>query len=109
MNGYQYVPAPTGWIDPLGLQRGPVLLGLGHLYRSNESPPLPTAPRNVAIDEVLNIISNYPFENERLPGEWVGVNVPWSMPELSVYCADGYYGDDSHFVDNSGKTRKPKK
>ncbi|WP_174913734.1 hypothetical protein [Burkholderia diffusa] len=60
------------------------------------------------MDEALNSISNYPLENERLPGEWVGVNVPWLMLELGVYCADGHYVSEYHFVDNYGKTCKKK-
>jgi uncharacterized protein RhaS with RHS repeats len=110
INVYAYVKNPIVWIDPLGLQaRGPVLLGMGELYRADIQPPMPTLTRSPATEGLLNDITNLPFPSDHLsPGEWVGVNFNWQMPEL--YCAAGYYEIEglpgASQTDNSGKTCK---
>ncbi|WP_208449110.1 RHS repeat-associated core domain-containing protein, partial [Burkholderia anthina] len=105
MNFYIYVKNPINWTDYLGLQAtGPVLLGMGHLYRSDIFPTMPRVIQNSSMSGVLGEVSNFPWPAPQLPGEWSGVNAPWTLPE--TYCASGYYGDDplSDFqpTDNSG-------
>ncbi len=91
-NAYAYVGGnPVDRIDPLGLQRGPALLGLGDVYRGDVMPPRPQPSRNGAVGDALGEVSNFPWPSDRLPGDWVGVNVPWTMPD--TYCAAGYDGD----------------
>uniref|UniRef100_UPI00158CD631 RHS repeat-associated core domain-containing protein n=1 Tax=Burkholderia cepacia TaxID=292 RepID=UPI00158CD631 len=108
INLYEYVRNPLTWIDPLGLQAsGPVLLGMGHLYRASTTPPLPSIARIGEMNAAWDAISNFPWMNDLLPGEWVGVNVPWSMPNLDRYCADGYYGESPlSKIDNSNGSCK---
>ncbi|NLA21182.1 hypothetical protein GPU89_37615 [Burkholderia cepacia] len=104
INVYGYVRNPLTWVDPLGLQAtGPVLLGMGHLYRTGTTPPLSSIARIGSVGAALDAVSNFPWKNDLLPGEWVGVNVPWLMPNLNRYCADGYYGElQLSITDNSG-------
>ncbi|MBN3812364.1 RHS repeat-associated core domain-containing protein, partial [Paraburkholderia sp. Ac-20347] len=108
MNAYAYVKNPITWTDPLGLQAlGPVLLGMGNLYRADISPPMPTLSRNAPLEGIFGDTSNLAFPSPELPGEWVGVNVPWSMPIIKQYCAKGYFGDSPlSMTDNSGKQCK---
>ncbi|MCA7940280.1 RHS repeat-associated core domain-containing protein [Burkholderia cepacia] len=105
INVYAYVKNPIVWIDPLGLQAtGPALLGMGHLYRSDILPTIPRMTQNSSLSAVLGEVSNFPWPAPQLPGEWIGVNVPWTLPD--TYCASGYYGDDPlsdiQMTDNSG-------
>ncbi|WP_175861984.1 RHS repeat-associated core domain-containing protein [Burkholderia cepacia] len=105
INVYAYVKNPIVWIDPLGLQAtGPALLGMGHLYRSDILPTIPRMTQNSSLSGVLGEVSNFPWPAPQLPGEWIGVNVPWTLPD--TYCASGYYGDDPlsdiQMTDNSG-------
>jgi type VI secretion system secreted protein VgrG len=105
MNSYAYVNGnPVQAIDPLGLKTGPVLLGSGNVYRASAQPPLPALSRNTAIEGIYGDVSNLAFRSPALPGEWVGVNVPWSMPTIRQYCAKGYFGDSplGTVTDNSG-------
>ncbi|MDN7875177.1 RHS repeat-associated core domain-containing protein [Burkholderia aenigmatica] len=103
LNVYQYALNPISWIDPLGLQTGPVLLGMGNLYRANAQPPLPALSRSTSIEGIYGDVSNLAFPSPVLPGEWVGVNVQWSMPTIKQYCAKGYFGDSPlGMTDNSG-------
>jgi RHS repeat-associated protein len=105
INVYAYVKNPIVWIDPFGLQaRGPVLLGMGDLYRTDIQPPISALSRSAALASVYGETSNLAFPSKEIPGEWVGVNVPWSMPIIKRYCAKGYFGDSPfEKVDNSGK------
>ncbi|TCW69233.1 type IV secretion protein Rhs [Burkholderia sp. SRS-25] len=111
INAYTYVKNPVIWIDPLGLQAmGPVLLGMGNLYRTDILPPLPKIAQHSIVGSALGDISNFPWPLQQVPGEWVGVNTAWTMPES--YCAVGYYGDDPledlRPTDNSGSSCKAK-
>ncbi|EGD04076.1 Rhs family protein [Burkholderia sp. TJI49] len=114
-NLYVYVRGnPTVGIDPLGLQaRGPVLLGMGHLYRADTVPPRPVIVQDARVGPLLNDISNNAISADVLPGVWPGVNIPVDVPRF--YCATGYYGDDPlselRPTDDSGLTCKarPKK
>ena len=85
LNVYQYAWNPISWIDPLGLQTGPVLLGMGNLYRASAQPPLPTLSSNTSIKGIYGDVSNLAFPSPVLPGEWVGVNVQWSMPTIKQF------------------------
>ncbi|WP_408512662.1 RHS repeat-associated core domain-containing protein [Paraburkholderia sediminicola] len=99
---------PVSRIDPLGLQRGPTLLDLGDLYRRDVTPPRPRQSRNNATGDALGEVSNFPWPSERLSGDWVGVNVPWTM--LGIYCAADYYGDamsSDDLTDNAGGVVSP--
>ena len=83
---------------------GPVLLGMGNLYRAGTQPPLPAVSGNGALASVYGDISNLAFPSKEIPGEWVGVNVPWSMPIIKRYCAKGYFGNSPfEMTNNSGK------
>nr|WP_257129919.1 hypothetical protein [Burkholderia sp. RF4-BP95] len=110
MNVYAYVKNPLIWIDPLGLQAtGPVLLGMGNLYRSDVILPSVTITQNSNLAGALNNITNLPFPSEVLPpGQWVGVNFPWQEPQ--TYCASGYYEGDEFWnnkpTDDSNLTCK---
>ncbi|MBN3816369.1 RHS repeat protein [Paraburkholderia sp. Se-20369] len=109
INAYAYVKNPIVWIDPLGLQAmGPALLGMGNLYRADILPPIPAIAQNSTVGSALGEISNFPWPVQQVPGEWVGVNVAWTMPD--AYCAAGYYGDDPledlRPTDNSGSSCK---
>ncbi|WP_174913866.1 RHS repeat domain-containing protein, partial [Burkholderia diffusa] len=111
INAYTYVKNPIIWIDPLGLQAmGPALLGMGNLYRTDILPPIPAIAQNFTVRSALGDISNFPWPLQQVPGEWVGVNTAWTMPES--YCAAGYYGDDPledlRPTDNSGFSCKAK-
>ncbi|RQZ59652.1 RHS repeat-associated core domain-containing protein [Burkholderia sp. Bp9004] len=104
LNVYQYALNPISWIDSLGLQTGPVLLGMGNLYRASTQPPLPTLSRSTSIRGIYGDVSNLAFPSPVLPGEWVGVNVQWSMPTIKQYYAKEYFGDSSlGMTDNSGR------
>ncbi|VBB15391.1 type VI secretion protein (fragment) [Burkholderia stabilis] len=113
INVYAYVKNPIVWIDPLGLQAmGPVLLGMGNLYRSDVAIPSVAITQNSNLASVLNNITNLPFPSDVLPpGQWVGVNFPWQEPQM--YCASGYYEDDVFLnnmaTDDSGLTCKARR
>lgn len=86
-NTFSYVnDNPIGELDPEGLQivprgtylpRGPVIAG----------PPM--LARNPGINFILGEFSNLPSPAP-LPGDYVGVNFPWSPPNIIVVC-DGPY------------------
>ena len=42
--------------------------------------------RNVAPANLLNMLSNTPTNAPQIPGEYVGVNFPWSMPNMIKVC-----------------------
>jgi type VI secretion system secreted protein VgrG len=65
---------------------------MGNLYRADILPPMPAIAQNSTVGSALGEISNFPWPVQQVPGEWVGVNVAWTMPD--AYCAAGYYGDD---------------
>ncbi|WP_425248346.1 RHS repeat-associated core domain-containing protein [Burkholderia contaminans] len=110
LNLYAYVQCnPVTRVDPLGLQaRGPVLLGMGHLYRADAMPPRPALAQRPQAQLLLNDISNNPIPADVLPGVWPGVNIPVEVPKF--YCSAGYYGDDPlsdlRPTDDSGLTCK---
>ncbi|ABB11939.1 RHS repeat-associated core domain-containing protein [Burkholderia lata] len=93
-NSYVYAHNPVTLSDPLGLQStGPVLLGMGNLYRSEVTLPSVLLVQNSDLAGTLNNITNLPFPSDVLPpGQSVGVNFPWQEPEM--YCASGYYEDE---------------
>jgi len=86
--------------DPLGLQRS----GYGTPYGRPMSLPsareiarsdgaLPSAPPSMAENEgigtprsIMNQFTNEPNPSPRLPGDYVGINFPWSMPNLASVC-----------------------
>ncbi|VWC43298.1 Rhs family protein [Burkholderia lata] len=113
-NRYRYYDPNSGRYiiqDPLGLQAmGPALPGMGNLYRADIFPPLPTIARHSIVGSALGDISNFPWPLQQVPGEWVGVNMVWTMSES--YCAAGYYGgdplEDLRPTDNSGSSCKAK-
>ncbi|MGU7838192.1 RHS repeat-associated core domain-containing protein [Burkholderia sp. AW33-5] len=94
INVYAYVQGnPAIRVDPLGLQAtGPVLVGMGHLYRAGAVPPRPALVQDARVGRLLNDISNNSIPTDVLPGVRPGVNVPVDVPRF--YCAAGYYGDD---------------
>jgi type VI secretion system secreted protein VgrG len=109
LNEYAYVRGnPVQRIDPLGLRTGPVLLGLGNVYRADVMPPRPALAQHPQAGLLLNDISNNPIPSDVLPGVWPGVNVPVDVPQF--YCSAGYYGDDPlsghRPTDDSGHTCK---
>lgn len=114
-NVYAYVGgSPSNFADPLGLQRGPVLLGLGNMYQSNVRPPALQMTPDPSTQSLWNDFGNAPNRAPQLPGEWSGINFPWKMPALNSYCESGYYGKpldglaDNGPSDNSHGSCKPK-
>ena len=70
LNQYEHVHGnPIQAIDPLGLRTGPVLLGLGNVYRADVMPPLPSMAQNSAVASLIGEASNSPFSAKDLPRE----------------------------------------
>jgi RHS repeat-associated protein len=80
---FGYVGAnPLGAIDPMGLQviprgmylpRGPAISG----------PPAMATNNGIATTQsIMQQFTNMPNPSPELPGEYVGLNYPWSMPNI---------------------------
>jgi RHS repeat-associated protein len=108
LNTYGYVGGnPISRIDPLGLAGGPAMPGV--YYGNGPMPTPPTPAMNSGPANLWSSVGNAPNRSEVLPGDYVGVNYPWSMPNMKSICVAGYYGSNPNFseTDNSGNSCKP--
>ncbi|WKL15232.1 RHS repeat-associated core domain-containing protein [Comamonas testosteroni] len=101
-NTFAYVDAnPLMFVDPLGLQRGGspsspygrpgYIPSTREINRSGGSIPAgaPTASENGGYPSdrsILQQFTNLPNPTQGLPGHYVGINYPWSMPRLGQVC-----------------------
>ena len=101
INTYAYVGGnPVSFVDPLGLQR---ITGV--------SGPATALVTNSAAEGLWSGFSNAPNRAPDLPGEYVGINYPWALPNLQRVCVAGYYGSAPNMSipasDNSNGSCKP--
>jgi len=85
VNLYGYVDGdPITNSDPSGLQRVPS----GTYIQRGDVPPSPQQIMQRKVDQTstLNAMASHPNGSNRLPGEYVGVNFPWSLDGLKRYC-----------------------
>ncbi|WP_159086502.1 RHS repeat-associated core domain-containing protein [Burkholderia sp. LA-2-3-30-S1-D2] len=70
LNLYAYGQSnPVARVDPLGLQaRGTVLLGMGHLYKADATPPRPALAHHPQARLLLNDISDNSIPADVLRG-----------------------------------------
>ncbi|WP_304352225.1 RHS repeat domain-containing protein [Comamonas testosteroni] len=101
-NTFAYVDAnPLMFVDPLGLQRGGspsspygrpgYIPSTREINRSGGSIPsgAPTASENGGYPSdrsILQQFTNLPNPTQGLPGHYVGINYPWSLPRLGQVC-----------------------
>ena len=83
-NRYAYVNgAPTMFTDPTGLQGYPT--GGAYLPRGPAISGPPTMAMNNGVgttQSIMNQFTNLPNPAPQIPGAYVGINFPWSMPDI---------------------------